>query len=40
MNLGSNLAEDCPCDNSHYDSVPAFIGNDYFCESGYTQPGI
>ena len=25
----------CPCDISHnYDYVPAFVGNDYFCESG------
>ena len=25
----------CPCDALHYDDdVPAFVGNDYFCESG------
>ena len=26
--------EDCPCDTSQYNLVPAFVGNDYFCESG------
>ena len=26
---------ECPCDNTaNYDRVPAFVGNDYFCESG------
>ena len=25
--------EDCPCDTANYDRVPAFVGNDYFCES-------
>ena len=25
----------CPCDTSqYYEFVPAFVGNDYFCESG------
>ena len=24
----------CPCDTGNYDRVPAFVGNDYFCESG------
>ena len=29
------LVHKCPCDISHnYDCVPAFVGNDYFCESG------
>ena len=27
----------CPCDNSRYDLVPAFVGDDYFCESGVNQ---
>ena len=27
--------EDCPCDTSRYSAVPAFVGNDYFCESGF-----
>ena len=26
--------EQCPCDTVSYDHVPAFIGNEYFCESG------
>ena len=26
--------ENCPCDGAHYDRVPAFVGDDYFCESG------
>ena len=25
---------DCPCVTANYDRVPAFIGNDFFCESG------
>ena len=25
---------ECPCDTANYDHVPAFVGNDYFCESG------
>ena len=28
----------CPCDNN-YRSVPPFVGDDYFCESGYIHPG-
>ena len=27
-------SETCPCDTSRYDRVPAFVGNDFFCESG------
>jgi hypothetical protein len=26
--------DECPCDTLHYDHVPTFVGNDYFCESG------
>ena len=26
---------DCPCDTGDYTRVPAFVGNDYFCESGF-----
>ena len=30
-----NLIHKCPCGISrNYDRVPAFVGNDYFCESG------
>ena len=32
------LSYRCPCDTHNYDSVPAFIGNDYFCESGLHSP--
>ena len=28
----------CPCD-TRYTSVPSFVGEDYFCESGYIYPG-
>ena len=24
----------CPCDTGNYDRVPAFVGSDFFCESG------
>ena len=33
------LAFACPCNNGSTVSVPSFIGNDYFCESGYTDIG-
>ena len=26
---------DCPCDTGNYNRVPAFVGNNYFCESGF-----
>ena len=29
----------CPCDLSSSTSVPPFVGEDYFCESGYVHPG-
>ena len=29
---------DCPCDTMNFDHVPAFVGNDYFCESGLHSP--
>ena len=25
----------CPCDTSNYSRIPQFVGNDYFCESGF-----
>ena len=28
----------CPCDNGAT-SIPSFVGEDYFCESGYVYPG-
>ena len=30
----------CPCDTSNYDSVPLFVGNHYFCESGLNSAWI
>ena len=33
-------SECCPCDTSNYDRVPAFVGNDYFCESGLHSEQI
>ena len=29
----------CPCDTSGYVPIPPFVGEDYFCESGYVYPG-
>ena len=29
----------CPCDTSVNIITPPFVGNDYFCESGYVYPG-
>ena len=28
----------CPCDTHNYNGVPTFVGNDYFCESGFHSP--
>ena len=28
----------CPCDTHNYNDVPAFVGDDYFCESGLHSP--
>ena len=28
----------CPCDTYDYSRVPQFVGNDYFCESGFHFP--
>ena len=28
----------CPCDIHNYDRVPAFVGDDFFCESGLHSP--
>ena len=33
--IGSNF---CPCNNGNAVSVPLFVGNDYFCESGNQSP--
>ena len=29
----------CPCDTTYSRSIPPFVGEDYFCESGYIYPG-
>ena len=29
----------CPCDTSGDIPIPPFVGEDYFCESGYVYPG-
>ena len=29
----------CPCDTSGNVPIPPFVGEDYFCESGYVHPG-
>ena len=29
----------CPCDSTRYIPTPPFVGEDYFCESGYIWPG-
>ena len=30
---------ECPCDEERTISIPPFVGEDYFCESGYIWPG-
>ena len=35
----TTLSTSCPCDPSGSMSVPPFVGEDYFCESGYVYPG-
>ena len=32
------LSAGCPCDTHDYDRVPAFVGDDFFCESGLHSP--
>ena len=32
------LSHKCPCDTDNYNHVPAFIGDNYFCESGLHSP--
>ena len=29
----------CPCDTNGVIPIPPFVGEDYFCESGYVYPG-
>ena len=35
----SNYVELCPCDTYNI-AIPSFVGDDYFCESGYIWPGF
>ena len=30
----------CPCDTNRNISVPLFVGEDYFCESGFNEPWV
>uniref|UniRef100_A0A1X7SZN8 Fibrinogen C-terminal domain-containing protein n=1 Tax=Amphimedon queenslandica TaxID=400682 RepID=A0A1X7SZN8_AMPQE len=36
----STSTNSCPCNNGSTSSVPSFIGNNYFCESGNTVGGV
>ena len=35
----TTTSSSCPCDTSGSISIPQFVGEDYFCESGYVYPG-
>ena len=35
----SNVYSVCPCDTTGDITIPPFVGEDYFCESGYVYPG-
>ena len=35
----SYVFNNCPCDTTGVIPVPPFVGEDYFCESGYVDPG-
>ena len=37
-NNGGNNWYLCPCDVGYASSVPSFVGEDYFCESGINDP--
>ena len=38
-NHTSSTYEVCPCDTTSNIRIPPFVGEDYFCESGYVYPG-
>ena len=38
-NYTSNTGNVCPCDTTRDIRIPPFVGEDYFCESGYVYPG-
>ena len=35
-NYTTHLSYNCPCDTTGVISIPPFVGEDYFCESGYV----
>ena len=38
-NGASSASSSCSCDTTSVIPVPPFVGDDYFCESGYVYPG-
>ena len=38
-NYNDHVHAQCPCDTTGTTSIPPFVGEDYFCESGYVWPG-
>ena len=38
-NYTSEASTLCPCDTTFNIPIPPFVGEDYFCESGYVWPG-
>ena len=38
QNYYSTSSSLCPCDSESPIPIPPFVGDDYFCESGYTYP--
>ena len=38
-NYSQHFGTLCPCDTTGVISIPSFVGEDYFCESGYVYPG-
>ena len=34
----SFVSDQCPCDTHNYNRFPAFVGDDFFCESGLHSP--
>jgi hypothetical protein len=38
VNTGTRGSSMCPCDAHNYNRVPAFVGDNFFCESGLHSP--
>ena len=36
----TNNSPNCPCNTARDVVIPPFVGDDYFCESGYVHPGF